>query len=126
MQLPPLPPGDTRVTDFCQRFSQPKGHNAAGRFQSMGNPKDPIGKRTRNFPACSAVSQPIALYSGKRRQVRLSVLQQQHVEILMLNFQGRTKSYAVQCNGVGSCGNTEHLFLNARGDKSGKSVFHTN
>ena len=32
----------------------------AGRIKSMKNPNDPIGNRTHDLPACSAVPQPNA------------------------------------------------------------------
>ena len=43
------------------RLSRHQGQNAAGRMKSMKNFKHPTGNRTREFPVCSAVSQPIAL-----------------------------------------------------------------
>ena len=32
---PPLPPGNTRGTHFCQRLSRPQGHSATGRVMSL-------------------------------------------------------------------------------------------
>ena len=54
-QGPPLPPGNTRSTHFCQRRIQPQGRSAAGRIMSMKNFNDTIGNRTRDLPSCSAV-----------------------------------------------------------------------
>jgi hypothetical protein len=36
-------------------FIADRGHSAAGRIKSKKNPNDPIGNRTRDLPACSAV-----------------------------------------------------------------------
>jgi hypothetical protein len=41
-------------------MSRPQGHSAIGRIKSLKNSSDPIGNRTRNLPACSAVPQPTA------------------------------------------------------------------
>jgi hypothetical protein len=57
---PPLPPRNIPCTHFCQRRSQPQGHSAAERLMSMKNANNTIGNRTRDVPACSAVSQPSA------------------------------------------------------------------
>ena len=57
---PPLPPGNIPGTYFCYRLSQPQSHSAAGRIMSMKKSNDTIGNRTRDLPACSAVSQPTA------------------------------------------------------------------
>jgi hypothetical protein len=38
----------------------PQGHTAAGRIMSLNNSTDTIGNRTRDLPACSAVTQPNA------------------------------------------------------------------
>jgi len=32
---PPLPPGNTPGTHFCQRLSRPQGHSATGRIMSL-------------------------------------------------------------------------------------------
>jgi hypothetical protein len=56
----PPPPGILPGAGLCSRLSQPQGHGAAGRIMSMKNSIDTIGNRTRDFPACSAVPQPIA------------------------------------------------------------------
>ena len=56
----PLPPENIPGTHFCQRLSQPQGHSAALRIMSMKNLCDPIGNRTRDLLACSAVPQPTA------------------------------------------------------------------
>ena len=53
-------PRDSSGTNFCQRLSLPQGHSAARRIKSMKNPTDPIGNRTRGFPACNAVPYPTA------------------------------------------------------------------
>jgi hypothetical protein len=45
-------------TDFCWRLSRSDGHSAAGRIKSMKNSSDPNRNRTRNLPACNAVTQP--------------------------------------------------------------------
>jgi hypothetical protein len=50
--------GHTLRTHFCQRLSQPQGHNAAGRIRSMKNFNNPIGGTTYDLPTCSAVPQP--------------------------------------------------------------------
>ena len=50
MYRPPLPPSGV----------DPEGPSAAERIKSVKNSKDPTGKRTRNLPACNAVSQPTA------------------------------------------------------------------
>jgi hypothetical protein len=47
------------VLIYVRRLSQPQGHSAAGRM-SIKNCNDTIGNRTRDLPACSAVSQPTA------------------------------------------------------------------
>ena len=60
MQWPPLPPVDSPGTRFCERLSRLHGHSAAGRFKLMKNLNDPVGKRTSNVPACSAVPHPTA------------------------------------------------------------------
>jgi hypothetical protein len=43
-----------------KRLSQPQGHSVAGRIKSMKNTNDPIGNRTHDLLACSAVPQPTA------------------------------------------------------------------
>jgi len=48
---PPLPPGNTAGTNFCQRLSRPQGHSANGRIMSLKNSNDTIGNRTRDQPA---------------------------------------------------------------------------
>ena len=52
---PPLPPGNTPGTHFCQRLSRPQGHSATKRIMSMKNSSDNIGNRTRDLPVCSVV-----------------------------------------------------------------------
>ena len=54
------PPGDVPGTQFFWRLGQSHGHSAAGRIESMKNPSDTIGNRTRELPACIAVPQPTA------------------------------------------------------------------
>ena len=39
---PPLHPGNTPGTHFCQRLSRPQGHSAIGRIMSMKNSNDTI------------------------------------------------------------------------------------
>ena len=50
---PPLPPGNTPGTHFCQRLSRLQGHGAIGRITSMKNSNDIIGNRTSDHPICS-------------------------------------------------------------------------
>ena len=45
-------------THFCWRLSRHQGYSAAGKIMSMKYCNDPIGNRTRDLTACSAVSQP--------------------------------------------------------------------
>ena len=52
---PPLPPGNTPGTHFCQRLSRPQDHSATGRIMSLKNSSDTIGNRTRDLPVCSVV-----------------------------------------------------------------------
>jgi hypothetical protein len=52
---PPLPPGNTPGTHFCQRLSPPQSHSAIGRIMSLKNSNDTIGNRTRDLPVCSVV-----------------------------------------------------------------------
>jgi len=48
---PPLPPGNTPGTHFCQRLSRPQGHSAKGRiFMSMKNSSDTTWNRTSHLP----------------------------------------------------------------------------
>jgi hypothetical protein len=42
---------------ICYRLNLPQGHSATGRIRPMKNAYDPIGNRTCDFPACSAVPQ---------------------------------------------------------------------
>ena len=53
---PPLSPGNTPDTHFCQRLSRPQSHNATGRIMSLKNSNEAIGNRTRDLPVCSVVS----------------------------------------------------------------------
>ena len=55
---PPLPPGNTPGTHFCQRLSRSQGHSMTGRIMSLKNSNDTIGNRTRNLPVCSIVPYP--------------------------------------------------------------------
>jgi hypothetical protein len=48
---PPLPPGNTTGTHFCQRLSRPQGHSAAGRVMSMKNSNDTIGNQSFRYVA---------------------------------------------------------------------------
>jgi hypothetical protein len=52
---------DIPGTHFCQGLSRSQGHSVAGRIKSIKSFKDPIGNRTRDLLACSAVPQPTAL-----------------------------------------------------------------
>jgi hypothetical protein len=54
------PPGNIPGTHFCYRLSRPQGHSATERIMSMKNTNYTIGNRTRDLPACGAVSQPTA------------------------------------------------------------------
>jgi hypothetical protein len=54
------PLGKSPGTHFCYRLSRPQGHSEPGRIMSIINSNDDIGKRTRDFPDCTAVSQPNA------------------------------------------------------------------
>ena len=56
---PPLPPGNTPGTHFCQRLSRPRGHSATGRIMSLKNSNDTIENRNRDLPVCSAVPLPL-------------------------------------------------------------------
>jgi hypothetical protein len=53
---PPLRPGNTPGTHFCQSVSRPQGHSATGRIMSLKNSNDINGFRTRDSPVCSVVS----------------------------------------------------------------------
>ena len=55
MHRPPLPPGNTIGTRFCQRMSRTQGHSATGRIMSLKNPNDTIGNLTHDLPVCSVV-----------------------------------------------------------------------
>jgi hypothetical protein len=57
---PSLPPGRISGTHFCWRLSRPQGRSATGRIKSLETFSDPIGSRTRDLPAFSAVPQPTA------------------------------------------------------------------
>ena len=52
---PPLPPGNTPGTHFCQRLCRPQDHSATGRFTSLKNSKYTIGNLTRDLPVCNVV-----------------------------------------------------------------------
>jgi len=51
------PPGNIPGTHYCKGLSRPRAHSAAGRIMSIKNYDYTIRDRTRNLPACSAVSQ---------------------------------------------------------------------
>ena len=53
---PSLLPGKIPGTHFFYRLSQSQGHSETGRIKSL----NPIGDRTRDVSACSAVPQPTA------------------------------------------------------------------
>jgi hypothetical protein len=57
---PPWPPGDIPGTHFCLRLSRPQGHSAAGRIKAIKTSNDPVGNRTGDLPACSAVPRQTA------------------------------------------------------------------
>jgi hypothetical protein len=57
----PLLPGDIPVTLSCYRLSRLQNNSADGRISSMKIPSDPIGYRTRDIPAGSAVPQLTAI-----------------------------------------------------------------
>jgi hypothetical protein len=42
------------------RLRRSQGHSTSGRIMSMKNSNNTIGNRTRDLPACSAVTQPTA------------------------------------------------------------------
>jgi hypothetical protein len=52
---PPLPPGNTHGTHFCQSLSWTQGHSVTGRIMSLKNSNDTIGNWTRDLPVCSIV-----------------------------------------------------------------------
>jgi len=54
------PPRNILGTHFCQRLSRTQGHRTTGRRISMNNSNDDIGKRIRDLPACSTVSEASA------------------------------------------------------------------
>ena len=54
------PPEKIPGTHFCQRLSRPQGHRVAEWIMSMKNSNEPIGNRTSDLPACSAVPHPNA------------------------------------------------------------------
>ena len=60
MHRPPLPPVDIPGTHLYQRQSRLQGQGVARRINSMKNPNETIGTRTRDLPACSAVPQQTA------------------------------------------------------------------
>jgi hypothetical protein len=63
---PPLPPGNTPGTHFCQRLIRPQGHSVTGRIMSLRSSNDTIEKQTRDLPACSVV-----LYTLRHRAPRV-------------------------------------------------------
>jgi len=54
------PSGNISGNHFCLRLSRPQGRSADRRIMSIKNSSDPIGYRTRDFPACCTVPQPTA------------------------------------------------------------------
>jgi hypothetical protein len=68
------PPGDTPGTHFCQRMIQSQGHSAAGRIMSMEKSNEPIGKRTCDLPACSAVPQLTASWRAPTYYLGSSII----------------------------------------------------
>jgi len=84
-------PGHIPSTHFCLRLSQPQGHNAARRIMPMKNSSDIFGNRTRDLPACSAVSQPTAcpILSGRtllktRRNFTYALLVTNNIRVISL------------------------------------------
>jgi hypothetical protein len=61
------PPGNIPGTHFCERLSRLQSHSAAGRIMSMRISSVTIGNRTRDLPACSAVTQPTAPLRNPRQ-----------------------------------------------------------
>ena len=53
---PPLPPGNTPGTHFCQRLSRPQGNSATRRIMSLKTSNDTIGNRTCDLSVCSVVT----------------------------------------------------------------------
>jgi len=51
---PPLPPGNTPGTHFCQRLSRPQDHSEIGRIISVKNSNDTLWNRTSDLPICGA------------------------------------------------------------------------
>jgi hypothetical protein len=47
--------GDTPGTHLCCRLSCPESHSAAGTIKTVKIPKEHVGNRTRDIPACSPV-----------------------------------------------------------------------
>jgi hypothetical protein len=57
----------------------PQGHSAAGRIISMKNSNGTVGNRSRDFPVCSTVHQPLRhrvpdLHSYTRKELALCML----------------------------------------------------
>jgi len=52
--------GNISGTHFCLRLSRPQVRSADRRIMSIKNSSDPIGYRTRDYPACFTVPQPTA------------------------------------------------------------------
>ena len=50
----------TGLYSFLLGVRSTHGHSAAGRIKSIKNPNDPIGNRTPDLLACSALPQPAA------------------------------------------------------------------
>jgi len=49
---PPLSPGYTPGTHFCERLSQPQDHSATERIMSLKNSNDIIGKNVYYLYKC--------------------------------------------------------------------------
>ena len=60
---PPLPPGNTPGTHFCQRLSRPHGHSATGRIMSLIIPMTPSGMESAT---CRFVAQCLNHYATAR------------------------------------------------------------
>ena len=73
---PPLLPGNTPGTHFCQRLSRPQGHSAIGRIMSLKNSSDTIGNRTRDP---QVVAQCLNHYATARPRLRIQYQYNKHL-----------------------------------------------
>jgi hypothetical protein len=58
---PAFTPRKIPSTHFYQRLSRHQGHSAAGRIRSIEKSNDLIENGTRDLPACSIITLPLAL-----------------------------------------------------------------